>query len=263
MVKRAMNRAPSERDQWWADHQRTCGGTYSKVKEPDDYGNKKRKISDETRNSKSKNNSPGFQMPKIYDLWRKENSADTNLLIKEKENNTQNSNTESASAVIPFAGKGFVLGSCKDENSTDTGPRSSNGRKSLFRNEKVEKNIGGVKTVKSSVNSNVIPSKSTFLNAGKLGLLNDLDENSKTGKQKKNRDKKVKKKNNLDNNGELTIIDAFKTVGMTKKKAPIVIDVSPVKPEVLSSVVHLVSCPVCHVDVQKNHINSHLDNCLS
>lgn len=33
-VKRAMNRAPSEKDWWWPDHKATCGGAYVKVKEP-------------------------------------------------------------------------------------------------------------------------------------------------------------------------------------------------------------------------------------
>ncbi|ELU12573.1 hypothetical protein CAPTEDRAFT_83368, partial [Capitella teleta] len=37
-VKRAMNRAPCPRDPWWPEHQRTCGGTYTKVKEPEGYG---------------------------------------------------------------------------------------------------------------------------------------------------------------------------------------------------------------------------------
>ena len=32
-----MNRAPSPHDPWWADHQRDCGGSYTKVKEPDNY----------------------------------------------------------------------------------------------------------------------------------------------------------------------------------------------------------------------------------
>lgn len=42
-VKRAMNRAPSALDPWWGDHQRTCGGTYNKVKEPEGYGKKGKK----------------------------------------------------------------------------------------------------------------------------------------------------------------------------------------------------------------------------
>lgn len=42
-VKRAMNRAPSSQDPWWGDHQRTCGGTYTKIKEPEGYGKKGKK----------------------------------------------------------------------------------------------------------------------------------------------------------------------------------------------------------------------------
>ncbi|XP_014663233.1 PREDICTED: uncharacterized protein LOC106805952 [Priapulus caudatus] len=40
IVRRAMNRAPSFRDTWWSQHQSTCGGKYTKIKEPDDYGKK-------------------------------------------------------------------------------------------------------------------------------------------------------------------------------------------------------------------------------
>lgn len=39
-VKRAMNRAPSCLDPWWGGHQSSCGGTYTKVKEPEGYGKK-------------------------------------------------------------------------------------------------------------------------------------------------------------------------------------------------------------------------------
>lgn len=35
-----MNRAPSARDPWWEDHRRSCGGTYTKIKEPENYGKK-------------------------------------------------------------------------------------------------------------------------------------------------------------------------------------------------------------------------------
>lgn len=42
-MKRAMNRAPSAQDPWWEDHKRTCGGTYTKVKEPEGYGKKGKK----------------------------------------------------------------------------------------------------------------------------------------------------------------------------------------------------------------------------
>ena len=38
-----MNRAPSAQDFWWAEHKATCGGTYTKIKEPEGYGKKKDK----------------------------------------------------------------------------------------------------------------------------------------------------------------------------------------------------------------------------
>lgn len=61
-----MNRAPSKNDTWWAEHQRTCGGTYTKVKEPEDYGKKKgkqEKDSEEKKKEKGKNNLSAFLLP--------------------------------------------------------------------------------------------------------------------------------------------------------------------------------------------------------
>ncbi|XP_078069474.1 DNA-dependent metalloprotease SPRTN [Mustelus asterias] len=72
-VKRAMNRAPSARDPWWAEHQQTCGGTYTKVKEPENYKAKKGKPS---KLPKHGDKSPGVDVR----------------------------------SVIPFNGKGHVLG---------------------------------------------------------------------------------------------------------------------------------------------------------
>ena len=36
-----MNRAPGPNDLWWKDHQRNCGGSFVKIKEPEGYGQKK------------------------------------------------------------------------------------------------------------------------------------------------------------------------------------------------------------------------------
>ena len=38
-----MNRAPGPNDMWWAAHKSSCNGSYIKIKEPDDYGVKKKK----------------------------------------------------------------------------------------------------------------------------------------------------------------------------------------------------------------------------
>ncbi|KAE9048185.1 hypothetical protein PR003_g783 [Phytophthora rubi] len=43
LVKRAMNRAPGPTDRWWADHERSCGGSYTKIKEPAEFTAKQAK----------------------------------------------------------------------------------------------------------------------------------------------------------------------------------------------------------------------------
>ncbi|CAC5370984.1 SPRTN [Mytilus coruscus] len=54
-VKRAMNRAPSERDPWWKDHKNMCNGTYVKIKEPEGYGKKKSKDKSENKEKRETN----------------------------------------------------------------------------------------------------------------------------------------------------------------------------------------------------------------
>ncbi|XP_026175187.1 DNA-dependent metalloprotease SPRTN [Mastacembelus armatus] len=83
-VKRAMNRAPSSLDPWWEDHQRTCGGTYTKIKEPEGYGKKSKK------------------------------GDKNNVKTSEKSTSRSEKHTGSGSQdirnIIPFSGKGFILG---------------------------------------------------------------------------------------------------------------------------------------------------------
>ena len=155
MVKRAMNRAPSPRDPWWPDHRRSCGGTYHKVREPEDYGKKKRKKED----GGSEENKATKGTPKIYDLLKKKSNtskltdsscssgntktndckdtADTSRYGGDSSTSTKNINTwkvendnssgkENDSekinyAFTPFTGKGHVLGSARDEASTSSG----------------------------------------------------------------------------------------------------------------------------------------------
>ncbi|XP_030638800.1 DNA-dependent metalloprotease SPRTN [Chanos chanos] len=88
-VKRAMNRAPSARDPWWADHQRTCGGTYTKIKEPEGYGKKGK-----TEDNKDKN------APKKPSASQKNKLPSTPAA----------SGSQDIRNIIPFSGKGFVLG---------------------------------------------------------------------------------------------------------------------------------------------------------
>ncbi|NXD79968.1 SPRTN protein, partial [Halcyon senegalensis] len=92
-VKRSMNRAPSARDFWWVEHQETCGGTFTKVKEPENFS---KKLKEKTQTEK---------LP---------NSKSTN------KGKTQMHDTQSP---MPFIGKGYRLGggdSGLSEKSTDS-----------------------------------------------------------------------------------------------------------------------------------------------
>ncbi|XP_051024506.1 DNA-dependent metalloprotease SPRTN [Acomys russatus] len=79
-VKRATNRAPSAHDYWWADHQKTCGGTYIKIKEPENYSKKGK--------GKTKAGKPPVSAME----------------------NTDKVCRGEAQPLIPFSGKGYVLG---------------------------------------------------------------------------------------------------------------------------------------------------------
>ncbi|XP_062293286.1 DNA-dependent metalloprotease SPRTN [Scomber scombrus] len=87
-VKRAMNRAPSSLDPWWEDHRRTCGGTYTKVKEPEGYG-KKGKKNGKTDGKTSEKKPSGTGKPS---------------------STTTGSGSQDIRNIIPFSGKGFSLG---------------------------------------------------------------------------------------------------------------------------------------------------------
>ncbi|KAK7133452.1 hypothetical protein R3I94_015362 [Phoxinus phoxinus] len=86
-VKRAMNRPPSARDTWWAEHQRTCGGTYTKIKEPENYGKT-------GKSDKKKDKNPSNEISKS----------------SKPPSSTTGSGLQDIRNVIPFSGRGFILG---------------------------------------------------------------------------------------------------------------------------------------------------------
>lgn len=96
-VKRAMNRAPSHLDPWWEDHRRTCGGTYTKVKEPEGYGKKKSSKKDKAAPSSS-------------------NSGNE----KTDSSKPSTSGSQDIRNLIPFTGKGFILGGKSQPSSSSS-----------------------------------------------------------------------------------------------------------------------------------------------
>lgn len=54
-VKRSMNRAPGKTDSWWAAHQADCGGTYTKISEPELTKKQLQNLSSKERAGRQKN----------------------------------------------------------------------------------------------------------------------------------------------------------------------------------------------------------------
>ena len=77
LVKRSMNRAPGKSDSWWATHEAECGGTYTKIREPE--------LTKKQRDALSKKERAGLQKNKL-DAWVKvENrkGAGTDVVVGE------------------------------------------------------------------------------------------------------------------------------------------------------------------------------------
>lgn len=271
MVKRSMNRAPSPRDPWWADHQRTCGGTYTKIKEPENYGAKKTKSkgagrSDfETGTSHRTGNVPGGKdsgtLPKLFKRKTRESgiessnsesdhdtgkerkidsldkaSSITGEVIKAKSSEAGSSRW--TADVVPFSGLGRTLGSSSVAQAGSEILSSQRDPKKN-RKEKTDREKMPVITIKTPS-----PSKPKKNLPPTLTIVEAFQRTKDKGKHCKNKDD-----------------DTRKSPLMGSKWKPIELGDSPaVRQVVVSS--ESVCCPVCRTLVLNSEINQHLDSCL-
>ena len=76
-----MNRAPSAQDNWWPRHVQSCGGSYTKVKEPEGYGEKKTKKV--TKENSEKTGKPPAGKSKYY----QEINSGNNIIVNSVDSN--------------------------------------------------------------------------------------------------------------------------------------------------------------------------------
>eukprot|EP00026_Physarum_polycephalum_P009509 Phypoly_transcript_09634.p1 GENE.Phypoly_transcript_09634~~Phypoly_transcript_09634.p1 ORF type:complete len:409 (+),score=78.04 Phypoly_transcript_09634:128-1354(+) len=96
IVKRAMNRPPGPTDYWWNAHQQNCGGTFTKIKEPEEYSKKKRKL-EEKKEKKQANTKKSPTLDKFFTKTKtekeltgiKKENTDTPKQEKSEKNNKQ------------------------------------------------------------------------------------------------------------------------------------------------------------------------------
>ena len=75
-----MNRAPSSHDTWWNDHQKSCGGTFIKIKEPENYSQKgKNKNKDSIKDTeKTKQKGSASNSKKVTDWFKSDKPNSVN-----------------------------------------------------------------------------------------------------------------------------------------------------------------------------------------
>lgn len=262
-----MNRAPSARDPWWADHQRKCGGTYTKIKEPENYGAKKTKskegkgkkdLKTESAKGKGKGNESGA-LQKF--LKRKKSDTDSggsdseksceNGIKRKKEPSEEGAKASSINGgvvkrnhnqpgtsgwtadVIPFSGPGRTLRS----NSTEAKSVSQDSGRSLVEkaSETNKSSVVVIKTPSPNKSKEKIPSPTLTI----VDAFQRAKDKLKSGNSES---------------------DSLRSPLLGSQRKPIELDSSP-SPS--TGTPGSVQCPVCQALVLKSQINDHLDSCLN
>lgn len=282
IVRRAMNRAPSPRDTWWSDHQRTCGGTYTKIKEPENYGAKKNSKSKQgksdaeaggvkgkghVRGGSDSGTLPRFLKRKTRDSDAVSSNSDSDFesgkkkkkalsdeheetpLINGEESKPKISlpgSSKSAADVIPFSGPGRKLNSSTAVHNTDNEPLSN--QKNL-RISSTQQTNGTKKPIVMKTPSPTKPKTNTS------PTLTIVEAFQKARSKTKGCDSK---------NYSLT----SPLLGSRRKPIELLQDSpsSSVQEVTMSSQNsnsnESVQCPVCQTFIFKCKINQHLDSCL-
>ncbi|KAM4772657.1 DNA-dependent metalloprotease SPRTN [Rhinophrynus dorsalis] len=291
-VKRATNRAPSANDPWWSDHQRTCGGTYIKVKEPENYsqkGKRKNELLSHTQLSKPadvKGKSQGVDIRTVipfsgmgYKLVDPSKPAAPlkvqSVIPSSAEVAKPLPQHSSVRTALPFLHN--ITDSTK---SVDT--KKPNGPKISVANTKVFININGSPIKLPNGANKAVSGQSSsarkwdfpFSNMTQKRISFETPSTSKTtpstsqATSSVTNDDRPAKRPRMD--GTKTLEDFFiKASGgkATKSEVPNIAKNSNGGTAITSSSGSSqsvkVSCPVCRTEVYESKINEHLDSCLA
>ncbi|NXP48097.1 SPRTN protein, partial [Heliornis fulica] len=300
-VKRSVNRAPSARDFWWAEHQERCGGTFTKVKEPENFSKKSKekiqraKLPNSESTNKGKTQKRGTQdlMPfsgKGYQLGGDSGLSERSLHSSSSVQNRETPGSQLRSAVrsIPIPKNeikfeksprhGIVLPLYTD----DAGEKIRLSSKCEFpklsvANTKAYKNVGGspVKIAR------VLEEKSNQDSANGKRVMPLCNRPPKrlcfeqtTATQVESEEKSFKYTNTLQQWPKKQDKTAFENYFIKKgsadvtsgMNAPMKTRAEPTVSTASSSTAvrqdKSVSCPVCQSEVLESEINGHLDACL-
>ncbi|CAG9579058.1 unnamed protein product [Danaus chrysippus] len=257
IVRRTNNRAPGPSDYWWNDHLRKCGGTFIKIKEPENQGKKKTapKVNngDITKYINNKDKIKGVVGDKLpKPILKDNNMVQKNLIPKSngggtivvsKKNNVV-FNPKPTKQIELFSGTGHTL-----SGKTTTLLDIAETVRSIWANKELP---------------SVLPDRKEVKNKGK-GIVGGKNENSVSGNKHKSNSPneysppmKIKKIDDyFKKNAQNVLKDIYgqdfdiKEVNSNKRLSVVAVESD------------LVDCPVCSQKVASNQVNQHLDECLN
>uniref|UniRef100_A0A665UT53 DNA-dependent metalloprotease SPRTN n=1 Tax=Echeneis naucrates TaxID=173247 RepID=A0A665UT53_ECHNA len=281
-VKRAMNRAPSSLDPWWEDHRRTCGGTYTKIKEPEGYGKKGKK--DGKKNVRASGNDKDIRniIPfsgKGFLLGGKSQSptsSSSSHKASEPAGKSPSSSSISPPRKLPTPSSPAKMLTSPLRTSLDDGwisvrPAASTGQKPPLKrsvsNTRVFVNINGspVRILKphsgggssSSQGAEKIKKRSIDDLFNSMGVKKSGGQSASSHTETK-RDSLTSTNSNTSGTSASSFFPKQQSSSSANTSKP-----SPSNTTSSSSLAVMVSCPVCQAKVQESRINEHLDSCLS
>lgn len=262
VLKRARNKAPGPKDNWWAEHQANCGGKFMKIKEPENYGKKKpvkRKAPNASESKESTSDIRSFlkndlsgsgssrstkSLPKSSSA-KPSNAIDFKSILSSEDNVVTLSNSESHQKkfYIPFQGIGQRLGGSSDSQS------------SILLHSALQKNPHNKNVFPSTKNIKGNPS----FKAPKIARLSNPND-----KEKQLKDKNVTPSLYASTSTQKLTqspIEKFLSSGNKAGSSGL-----PVKKDLnftnAEQNVSEVPCPVCFILIKEQEINVHLDKCL-
>uniref|UniRef100_T1HC16 Protein with SprT-like domain at the N terminus n=1 Tax=Rhodnius prolixus TaxID=13249 RepID=T1HC16_RHOPR len=268
LVKRAMNRAPGPNDNWFAEHQRNCGGEFIKVKEPDGFKARKSKKAVGGKENSGKQSSLDKFLSPVHPSQSKIPKNISGMTSIDKKENNKVVTEKLSNNVHGFKGLGSTNlarpTAAKEVVNKSNGRIGSSGGLGLLSNR------GGTLVERPRVTASTSSSspkppplvQTTFTPYSGNGQI--LDPNCKPADINRANSRLLK----LYPPANVKPSSSPPAKENPKKKTKIDENVTKISLLDDNSVVddatkYLVNCPVCDKKLSQNQMNEHLDECIN
>jgi len=276
-----MNRAPAPRDTWWNDHQRKCGGTFTKIKEPE-------KPTKKSKSESTSKNEKGSKVLKTKNVDGKDSI--TNWFPKKNETTTKEANKinkqSSASKTSRNVGSSTITTSSKKDhvisNNNEVFQSSSDNSSSNIYGFKMSANekssvpaasFSGAGQTIGKLNNNG-QNREGFLQRLEKNMRSKETSNDKINVNRTGRNSVTESQHNINtglpnrfNHANQRLLNESKTKNLSKNVDSTlytggsgVIHISDEEDIDAGGV--LIDCPACPAKVAEHELNAHLDICL-